>query len=355
MRLLISGICGFAGSEIATGLLETKQDIELIGFDNLSRPGSELNRPRLQKLGVRLLHADARSATDMETLPPVDWVIDAAANPSVLAGFGDGSNSRQIIEHNLIGTINLLEYCKRCQAGMVLLSTSRVYSVAELSRIEVEETSQAYRPVAGQNFPTGVTTQGISEDCSTVPPISLYGSTKLASEVLALEYGSDFDFPVWVNRCGVLAGAGQFGRGDQGIFSFWINSWLRHQPLSYFGFGGLQVRDCLHPRDLVPLLVQQMDSSAQKSSICHVSGGLENSMSLAQLSQWCNDRFGAREISTVKEPRRFDLPWLVLDASRAKAQWQWQPITPLTNILQEIADHAQAHPNWLEITGANQA
>jgi len=57
---------------------------------------------------------------------------------------------------------------------------------------------------------------------STQAPISLYGSTKLACEVLALECGEAFGFPVWVNRCGVLAGAGQFGTPDQGIFAFWV-------------------------------------------------------------------------------------------------------------------------------------
>ena len=55
-----------------------------------------------------------------------------------------------------------------------------------------------------------------------------------------------------MNRCGVLAGAGQFGRADQGIFAYWVNSWLRGRPLRYLGFGGQghQVRDCLHPADL---------------------------------------------------------------------------------------------------------
>src|SRR5207247_9786355 len=64
---------------------------------------------------------------------------------------------------------------------------------------------------------------------STTPPVSLYGSTKLASEFIALEYGGAFGLPVWINRCGVLAGAGQFGTPDQGIFAFWINSYLRSE------------------------------------------------------------------------------------------------------------------------------
>jgi CDP-paratose 2-epimerase len=85
-------------------------------------------------------------------------------------------------------------------------------------------------------------------DFSATPPLSLYGSTKLASELLALEYGDTFSLPVWINRCGVMAGAGQFGRADQGIFSFWIQSYLHKRPLKYIGFdgSGSQVRDALH-------------------------------------------------------------------------------------------------------------
>ena len=69
-------------------------------------------------------------------------------------------------------------------------------------------------------------------------PVSLYGATKLASEALALEYGQAFGFPVIVNRCGVLAGGGQFGLAVQGIFSFWIRSYALRRRLKYIGFGG---------------------------------------------------------------------------------------------------------------------
>src|SRR5438309_7783281 len=93
---------------------------------------------------------------------------------------------------------------------------------------------------------------GVTGRFSTAAPISLYGATKLASEIMALEYGAAFNFPVWITRCGVLAGAGQFGTPDQGIFSFWINAHLRRKPLRFIGFGGKghQSRDAFHPRDL---------------------------------------------------------------------------------------------------------
>lgn len=354
MKLLITGICGFVGSSIARSWLETTPGLVIYGLDNLSRPGSELNRRELQQLGVTLIHGDIRAASDFESLPPVDWVVDAAANPSVLAGIDGQSSSRQLIEHNLQGTINILEYCKRHGAGFILLSTSRVYSIKPLAGVAVEAVGEKFCLQTDQILPTGLTATGVSEAFSTTSPVSLYGSTKLASEVMALEYGETFGFPVWVNRCGVLAGAGQFGRIDQGIFAFWINSWLRRRPLAYIGFGGYgyQVRDCLHPRDLVKLLVLQTAPGATAPTrLVNLGGGVTNALSLAELSSWCRQRFGTHDVASVAEVRRFDIPWLVMDAQLATGVWGWQPTTSLDAILEEIAAHAEQNPEWLELSG----
>ena len=183
-----------------------------------------MNRAGLTELGVRVVHGDIRNASDLEALGPFDWVIDCAANPSVLAGVDGQSSSRQLIDHNLGGTINLLEACKRWQSGFLLLSTSRVYSIPLLADLKVEVHDGAFRPCLAdaESWPVGLSDRGISEAFSTAPPVSLYGATKLSSEALALEYGLSFDFPVWINRCGLLAGAGQFGKPDQGIFAFLV-------------------------------------------------------------------------------------------------------------------------------------
>ena len=203
-------------------------------------------------------------------------------------------------------------------------------------------------------LPPGVSTQGVDESFSTAAPVSLYGASKLASEALALEYGSTFDFPVWINRCGVLAGAGQFGRADQGIFAYWLNAHLRRRPLRYIGFDGEghQVRDCLHPRDLLPLLQKQMSVTRDltKPRLLNVAGGVESACSLRQLTEWCNARFGAHPVTRDPRPRPFDLPWVVLDARRAHEVWGWHPQTPRDVIFEEIAAHAADNPQWLELS-----
>ncbi len=354
MRILISGICGFAGSTVARCLLAAGH--EVTGFDNYIRPGSETNREPLEQLGLKVFTADLRDRAAMESLPAADFVLDAAANPSVLAGIDGRTSSRELVDHNLLGTIHLLEYCKTHKAGFILLSTSRVYSIAPLAALPVEAANGAFhlRPHTPHLLPPGISPAGLDETFATTAPISLYGATKLASEALALEYGETFGFPVFINRCGVLAGAGQFGRADQGIFAYWINAWLRKRPLKYLGFGGHghQVRDCLHPRDLAPLLEKQLAAPKLDAAdrIANLSGGAASAMSLRQLSDWCENRFGPHAVAPDGTPRPFDIPWIVLDHAKAARLWQWQPAIPVAAILEEIARHAEQHPDWLDLS-----
>jgi CDP-paratose 2-epimerase len=360
MKILITGICGFVGSTLARTLAQSGQGHTLIGFDNFIRPGSETNRADLKELGIKLHHGDLRSPSDLEAIPAVDFVIDAAANPSVLAGVDGKTSSRQLIEHNLVGTVNMLEFCKERRAGFILLSTSRVYSIAPLASLPVTVVDHAFRPspTAGSSkmpqLPPGLTAAGIDESFATGAPISLYGATKLASEALALEYGETFQLPVFINRCGVLAGAGQFGRADQGIFAYWLNSYLRRRPLKYIGFGGHghQVRDCLHPRDLVPLLTKQMSAGAIPITdrLINCSGGAASARSLRQLSEWCEAKFGPHTVTADITPRPFDIPWIILDSAKAKRVWGWEAQTPTEVILEEVAAHAQTHPEWLDLS-----
>lgn len=356
MKLLITGICGFVGSTIAETLQDSgklSSPLTIIGMDNFSRPGSERNRHSLKRRGIKLYHGDLRVASDLETLPAFDWVIDAAANPSVLAGVDGKTSSRQILDHNLSSTINLLELCKRHRAGFLLLSTSRVYSIPALAGLPMVEKDGRFTLDVTKPLSPGVTAVGVDEAFSTSAPVSLYGATKLASEMLALEYGETFGFPVWLNRCGVLAGAGQFGRPDQGIVSFWINAYLRKHPLKYIGFGGNghQARDCFHPRDLVPLICKQFEfSGSMPQRIVNLGGGLHNTFSLLQLSRWCASHFGPHEVKADLTPRPFDIPWFVMNSAMAKNIWGWEPQTNMHSIFGEIARHAEANPNWLELS-----
>lgn len=353
MKILITGICGFAANALVRSLLQSRENLQIRGIDNLSRPGSETNLDPLRALGCEIQVADLRDPAVLEHAQSVDWLIDAAANPSVLAGILPNSAPRDLLDINLISTVPMLELCRRQTIPFTLLSTSRVYGLEALQQIPLETHENAFRPTTGGSPDFS---QGISEDFSQEPPLSLYGTSKRCAELLALEYGSAFGFPVWINRCGVLAGPGQFGKADQGIFSYWIHRWANRLPLRYIGFGGhgWQVRDCLHPADLTPLLLAQWDAGLTKSKprIVNLSGGSASACSLKQLSLWCQDRFGAHSVEASPESRAYDVPWLVLNSTRAADAWGWAPATSRETLFEEIAAHAQAHPEWLTLCGA---
>jgi CDP-paratose 2-epimerase len=356
MRILVTGACGFVGGRILRKLRESLEDARLTGLDNLCRPGSEQNRAILKELGVAFVHGDVRNASDFESLPDVDWVIDAAANPSVLAGVDGRTSSRQVIEHNLNGTVNMLEFCRARGAGFVLLSTSRVYGVEPLCRLPLRTRGERFELDDSHPLPSGVSSRGVREDFSTTPPLSLYGVSKKMSEDLALEYAGAFRLPVWINRCGVMAGAGQFGKADQGIVAFWIHSWREGRPLRYLGFGGHghQVRDALHPDDLAALLLKQLRAGSGRPDvprILNLGGGLESSFSLAEMSAWCADRFqNRRDVAPDGSERPFDIGWIILDDAQARHAWDWKPAITREALFEEVARFADGNPDWMRLS-----
>jgi CDP-paratose 2-epimerase len=361
MKILVAGGCGFVGAAVCRRLLATREGLAITVLDSLRRPGSETNVSPLSALGVRVIRGDVRVESDVAaaTGSRFDWVIDAAAEPSVVAGTpaGAGVSTAQLVDHNLVGTCHLLEAAARWNAGVILLSTSRVYSIPALAavplRVEVSPRGEAFAVDESRPLPPGLSAAGIFEQFSTAAPVSLYGGTKLAGEVMAAEYAHRYGTPLFINRCGVLAGAGQFGHATQGIFSWWIRSWAAQRPLAYIGFGGLgrQVRDCLHPDDLANLLAVQMAAGPTAPVVCNVSGGKPSAMSLTQLSAWCAERFGPRRVGSVAEDRPYDVPWAVLDHSLASTRFEWHPDRGAFSILAEIAEHAERHPDWLDRCG----
>jgi CDP-paratose 2-epimerase len=362
MKILVAGGCGFVGAAICRRMLAEREGLAITVLDSLRRAGSETNRSALASLGVSVVHGDVRIPADIEAAAAggrFDWLIDAAAEPSVLAGTaaGAGVTTAQLVDHNLVGTCHLLEAAARWNAGLILLSTSRVYSIPALLavplRVAAGSGSEAFAIDDSQPLPAGLSAGGIAESFSTAAPVSLYGATKIACEVLAAEYAHRFGTPLFVNRCGVLAGAGQFGHAAQGIFSWWIHSWAARRPLSYIGFGGLgrQVRDCLHPDDLADLLAIQIASTEAAPVFCNVSGGQASATSLAQLSRWCEARFGPHAVASSTTDRPYDLPWAVLDHSLASARFAWHPARGKESIFEEIAEHAAKHPDWLDHCG----
>jgi CDP-paratose 2-epimerase len=338
MRILITGGAGFVGSNLALLFAKTPGSA-VTAFDNLHRRGSALALPRLREGGVSFVHGDIRNPEDLDNLPAADLLIECSAEPSVHAGY-DGS-ARYLVNTNLTGTFNCLEYARRHGTAIVFLSTSRVYSIPALRALPLRVDGQRLALPSGEAGP-GWSERGIAEDFPTGAPRSLYGTTKLASELLVEEYNAAFGLRTIINRCGVITGPWQMGKVDQGFFVLWAACHLYGRPLRYTGFGGKghQVRDVLHVADLFDLISLQtaaLDQHAGRSY--NVGGGSQTSVSLAELTDLCRARTASRlEPGADPTTRPADIPYYVTDHGLVTRATGWTPKRSVEVILEEVLE-----------------
>lgn len=338
MRVLITGGAGFVGSHVAEAF-SRRPGNEVVVLDNLRRRGSEINLSYFQKMGIRFCHGDIRQLSDLQDLPGnFDLIVEASAEPSVHAGLN--SSPAYAIETNLSGTINCLEFSRTRAGSFAYLSTSRVYSIASLRQIRLVETSLRFEINGSQDLP-GISESGIAEDFPTNRARSFYGATKLASEIMIQEYAA-CGLQSIINRCGIIAGPGQFGKVDQGVVSLWVARHYFGLPLTYQGFGGTgkQVRDLLHPSDLVNLLVKQLDyPKLWDGTPYNVGGGLPVSVSLKELTGLCREVVGrAIPIGSIPDTSSVDVPLYVTDYRKAGRTFGWEPKRNVKVIVSEIHD-----------------
>jgi CDP-paratose 2-epimerase len=337
-RILVTGGAGFVGSNIALAFKRDRSAASVVAFDNLKRRGSELALERLRAGGVEFVHGDVRTPTDLAATGPVDLIIEASAEPSVHAGYDGDPN--YLIHTNLLGAANCLEHARHHGAALVFLSTSRVYPIAPLRALPLEQTATRFVLRSEKPVP-GVSSAGISEQFALAGNRSLYGATKLSAELLIEEYRAMYGVRALINRCGVISGPWQMGKVDQGFIVLWMARHLFGGQLSYMGFGGdgFQVRDVLHVDDLYDLLVRQLADLDRKSApaFYNVGGGIENSVSICELTALCQEITGKRiEIGRVAETRDADIPYYVSDCSAVTGATGWQPRRNLRIILEDV-------------------
>ena len=337
-KLIITGGAGFVGSNLAIRFKKDNPDLEIICLDNLKRRGSELNLPRLKDNGIQFFHGDIMNPEDLAALGSFDTMIDCAAEPSVMAGL---DSPKYLIDINLLGTINCLEAARKNNAKFLFLSTSRVYPIGKINEIELEETNTRFVPKKQQTIP-GISKKGISEDFSLEGPRSLYGAAKLCSELMIQEYGDSFSLPFIINRCGVISGPWQMGKVDQGVIVFWVAKHIYGGNLSYIGYNGKgkQVRDVLHVNDVYQLLKTQLtDFNKHRGKTYNVGGGLENALSICELTDICQRITGNKiAINSIGENRKGDIPYFVTDSSRIMAATGWKPQKNVETIVREVYD-----------------
>jgi CDP-paratose 2-epimerase len=346
--ILITGGCGFVGSNLAVFLKLKYPSCKIIAFDNLKRRGSELNLTRLKKNGIQFIHGDIRNKEDFSDIGPIDLIIEASADPSVLAGIN--SPLDYLVNTNLIGTINCLNYALKNKAGFVFLSSSRVYPARKIDNILCAETPSRFEIMPQQDI-TGVSLHGISEHFPLEGSRSFYGATKLASELFVTEFNELYGLSTVINRCGVITGPHQMGKIDQGVIVLWVARHFWKKQLGYFGYGGegKQVRDILHIHDLFRLVDEQIQNLKKyNGQVFNVGGGLECSVSLKELTGLCEEITGNKIlIEKVPENRIADIRIYISDNSKITALSGWKPEIRPKEIVREIHGWISDHQHEL--------
>lgn len=333
MKILITGGCGFVGSNIAIFLKKKLKNSQIYTLDNLYRKGSKLNQLRLVNHGIQNYNIDINDFKKISKLKKFNLVIDCCAEPAIEAS---KKNPDRVFKTNLIGTFNILKKCISDKSNIIFLSSSRVYSIKKLRRL-VKNTNLK-RPI------TNIKT--INESFETSSPSSLYGFTKLSSEKLIKEFSFISSLKYIINRFGVIAGPWQFGKQDQGFVSLWIAKHLLKKKLSYIGFGGHgnQIRDLIHIDDVNYIIYLQIKNLKNKyNETYNIGGGIKNTISLKQLTNKCQKITGNKlKIHKQKNTSIFDIQSYITDNSKIKRIYKWTPKKSVDNIVVDIY-------GWLKI------
>ena len=324
---MIPGGSGFIGSSIAIFLKTKIRNCHILSIDNLSRKTSLFNLKKLKDNNIKNIKLDL-SLTN--TLPQInqkfDFIIDCCAEPAVEAAKHDRG---LVFNSNLKSTLNILEKAKKDKSKIIYLSTSRVYSIDKINNLFK---NIGYK----KKLKTKI---AIDEGFSINSPISLYGFSKLSSEILIREYSYLFNLKYIINRCGVVSGKGQYGKQDQGFVSLWLWRYLNKLPLKYQGFGGYgnQVRDVLDVEDLCELIMEQILKINKINNLTfNVGGGRKNSISLRELTILAeNITKNYLKIKKSVNTSNYDIRYYITNNKKVYSKYKWRVKKSMKKIIEE--------------------
>lgn len=321
MKYLITGGCGFLGSNIASEIL--KQRDELIVFDNLYRLGSYQNKQWLESQGrFTFVHGDIRNSNDVErTIKECkpDIIYHLAGQVAMTTSIVD---PRMDFEINAGGSFNLLNAVRMYSPNSVIIysSTNKVYG--DLEQYSYEETHTRYKCLEKPN--------GFDEKV-TLDFHSPYGSSKGSADQYMLDFFRIYGIKTVVFRHSSMFGGRQFATYDQGWIGWFAQKAIEikrgqlNEPFTISG-NGKQVRDLLYASDCVDLYLKaaQRIESIQGQAF-NIGGGIENSSSLLELFSFLETELDIEMIYTQLPPRESDQRVFIADITKAKKLIGWEP------------------------------
>ena len=325
MKILITGGCGFVGANIALFLNSKGYKIE--SLDNLSRKGSNYNLNLLKQNKIKNYKIDISNYKKLSKLPKYDLVIDCCAEAAVEVS---RKNIDKVINSNLIGTLNILKKVKQDSSKILFLSSSRIYPINESNKL-IKSKFIKKKIIQKKMFGEKDNIQGAK---------TIYGLTKLTSEMLIEEFAYAFKIKYLINRCGVISGPLQFGKQDQGFVSLWVWNHLNKRNMKYIGFGGngFQLRDVLHINDLCELILKQIKKFNKiNNKLFTVGGSWKSNTSLKELTKICekitNNKIGFKR---VKKTSIYDIPYYISDNRLVSKVYKWKPKNNVFNVVNDM-------------------
>ncbi len=327
MKILITGGCGFVGSNLAIYLKKKLKKAKISSLDNLSRKGSEINKERLKFHKIKNLKIDITNNKKIKKLPKYNLIIDCCAEPAIEISKIDPD---RVIFTNLIGTYNIVKKCTNDNSKIIFLSSSRVYSIEAIRKLVGKVNLKKKLKIKNK----------INEKFDTSGIKSLYGLSKLSSEELIKEFNYANNLDYIINRLGVISGPWQFGKQDQGFVSLWVGKHINKKKLKYIGFGGHgnQLRDVIHIDDVCEIVFKQIKNFIKiKNNTFNVGGGIKNTISLNELTYKCQLMTGNKiKITKIKGTSNYDIPYYVTDNKKISSFYNWLPERNIDQIIQDI-------------------
>jgi len=320
MKCLITGGCGFLGSNIASKILE--QGDELIIFDSLYRFGSYQNKEWLETQGEFIfIHGDIRNTNDVERTIKIhkpDVIYHLAGQVAMTTSIVD---PRMDFEVNVGGSFNLLNAVRLYspESTIIYSSTNKVYG--DLEQFTYKETDTRYKCIEKPN--------GFDESVN-LDFHSPYGTSKGSADQYMLDFARIYSLKTVVFRHSSMFGGRQFSTYDQGWLGWFtaqaiqIKEGTQKEPFTISG-NGKQVRDLLHADDVTALYLKAAEKiEIIKGQAFNVGGGIENSFSLLELFSFLESELDIKMEYTQLPFRESDQRVFVADISKAKELIGWK-------------------------------
>ncbi len=321
MKYLITGGCGFLGSNIASELL--KLGHELVVFDSLYRFGSYQNLEWLKKQGeFEFIHGDIRNTNDVERtikLHQPDVIYHLAGQVAMTTSISD---PRMDFEVNVGGSFNLLNAIRLYspESTIIYSSTNKVYG--DLEQFSYEETETRYQCI---DKPNGF------DEAVNLDFHSPYGTSKGSADQYMLDFARIYGLKTVVFRHSSMFGGRQFATIDQGWLGWFTqkaveikNNTLK-EPFTISG-NGKQVRDLLYASDCVALYLRAAEKIQDiKGQAFNIGGSIQNSSSLLELFQFLEQELDITITYKQLPPRESDQKVFVSDITKVTKMTCWQP------------------------------